>query len=103
MAMQGEFRKGDVLFRQGSASDGVLRVLHGEVEILHETEDILVVLGHARSGEWLGEMAVIESRNHSATARATTDGVLEAFTAQQFLDLISREPATARDVIVRLS
>src|SRR5207342_1774479 len=62
-----------------------------------------VVLGHARAGEWLGEMAVIENRNHSATARATTNGVAEALTAKQFLDLISRDPDMARDVILRLS
>jgi hypothetical protein len=48
-------------------------------------------------------MGVIENQSRSATARATTNGVLERFSAEQFMDLISRDPAMARDVILRLS
>jgi hypothetical protein len=62
-----------------------------------------VLLGHARAGEWLGEMAAIEARNHSATARAVTDGAVEMLTTHQFLDLITRDPQMARGVILRLS
>jgi len=101
--MRREFRKGDDLFRQGSAGDYVLRIVVGEVEILREIGGSHVVLGHARGGELLGEMAVIENREHSATARATTDGVVEILTARQFLDQISSDRALARDVILRLS
>lgn len=48
-------------------------------------------------------MAVVENRGHSATARAATDGEAESLTAPQFLDEISSKPASARDVILRLS
>jgi CRP/FNR family transcriptional regulator, cyclic AMP receptor protein len=103
MTLRSKFKEGDLLFHQGSAGDRVLRIVEGEVEVLREIAGALVVLGHARAGEWLGEMAVIENRSRSATARATTDGVVEILTAPQFLDLISRDPAMARDVILRLS
>jgi CRP/FNR family transcriptional regulator, cyclic AMP receptor protein len=97
------YKQGDVLFHQGGTADRVLRVVRGEAEVLREHDGTAVVLGHAREGEWLGEMAVIENRSHSATARAATDCVVESLTAQQFMDQISRDPALARDVILRLS
>jgi len=55
------FEKGDVLFRQGDPSDSVLRICRGGVEILREVGDASVLLGHAREGEWLGEMGVMET------------------------------------------
>jgi CRP-like cAMP-binding protein len=103
MTTQIEFRKGDTLFHQNSAAEHVLRLVRGEVEVLREIGGVSVVLGHVREGEWLGEMAVIENRSHSATAHATMDCVVERLTAQQFLDQISSNPLLARNVILRLS
>ncbi len=97
-----QFKKGDLLFRQGDASDHVLRVRSGEIEVLREIGTASVLLGHVRGGEWLGEMGVIEGRSRSATARAAADGEVEVLTARQFLEQVSSDPATARDLILRL-
>jgi CRP/FNR family cyclic AMP-dependent transcriptional regulator len=98
-----QFKKGDVLFRQGDASDHVLQIRSGEIEVLREVGEASVLLGEVREGEWLGEMGVIENRNRSATARAAADGAAEVFTAGQFLDRVTCDPALARGVILRLS
>src|SRR3984893_4142035 len=98
-----QFKKGDLLFRQGDASDHVLRVRSGEIEVLREIGTASVLLGHVRGGEWLGEMGVIEGRSRSATARAAADGEVEFLTARQFLEQVSSDPALARDLILRLS
>jgi len=98
-----QFKKGDVLFRQGDPSDNVLRVRTGEIEVLREVGSAFVLLGHAREGEWLGEMGVIEHRSRSATARATADSSVEIMTAQEFLERVSTDPALARALILRLS
>jgi CRP/FNR family cyclic AMP-dependent transcriptional regulator len=98
-----QFKKGDLLFRQGDASDRVLRVRSGEIEVLREVGGASVLLGHVRDGEWLGEMGVIEGRSRSATARAAADGEVEVLTAGQFLERVSGDPALARDLILRLS
>jgi len=103
MATLSQFKKGDVLFRQGDASDRVLRIRTGEIEVLREVGEASVLLGDVREGEWLGEMGVIENRNRSATARAATDGAAEVFTAGQFLDRVTRDPTLAQEVILRLS
>ena len=97
------FIKGDVLFRQGDDSDHVLRVRSGELEVIRENERASFMLGYVREGEWLGEMGVIEGFPRSATVRATAEGTVEVFSAQEFLDRVSNDPALARELIVRLS
>jgi CRP/FNR family transcriptional regulator, cyclic AMP receptor protein len=103
MTTLSQFKKGDLLFRQGDASDRVLRVRSGEIEVLREVGATSVLLGHVRDGEWLGEIGVIEGRSRSATARAAADGEVEVLTAQQFLERVSSDTALARDLILRLS
>lgn len=103
MATLSHFKKGDVLFRQGDASDRVLRVRSGEIEVLRMVGGASVLLGHVREGEWLGEMGVVENRSRSATARAAADGEVEVLTGPQFLERVSGDPALARDLILRLS
>ncbi|MGC2350264.1 MAG: cyclic nucleotide-binding domain-containing protein, partial [Methylocella sp.] len=103
MTTLSKFKKGDLLLRQGDASDRVLRVRSGEIEVLREVGATSVLLGHVRDGEWLGEMGVIEGRGRSATARATADGEVEVLTARQFLERVSSDPELARNLILRLS
>jgi CRP/FNR family transcriptional regulator, cyclic AMP receptor protein len=98
-----QFKRGDVLFRQGDASDRVLRVRSGEIEVLREVGAASVLLGRVRDCEWLGEMDVIENRARSATARAAADGEVEVLTARQFVERVSSDPVLARDLILRLS
>lgn len=103
MTVRSTFKKGDVLFREAQPSLSVLRIQRGEVEVVREVDGKTVVLGHVREGEWLGEMAAVERRNHSATARATVDGSAEVLSVQQFLDQVSRDSALAQELIFRLS
>ena len=103
MTIQKQFKQGDILFRQGDASDHVMRISNGEIEILREVGDTSVLLGHVREGEWLGEMGVIENRGRSATARAATNTTVEVLPAEQFLDRVSRDPALSRNLLLRLS
>ncbi|MBO0733429.1 MAG: cyclic nucleotide-binding domain-containing protein [Methylocapsa sp.] len=103
MSMLARFKRGDFLFRQDDASDRVLLVKSGEIEIWRNMGTDSVLLGHVRSGEWVGEMGVIEGRSRSASARASEDGEAEVLTAQQFLERVSNDPVLARDLILRLS
>lgn len=103
MTTPNTFKKGDFLFRQGDACDHVFHVRHGAIEILKEVGTSSILLGQVSDGEWLGEMAVIENRSHSATARAAIDSEVEVLTAQQFLQQVSHDPTMAHDLILRLS
>ncbi len=94
---------GDVLFHQGEASESVLQVRSGEIEVFREVGAASVLLGRVGAGEWLGEMGIIENRARSATARAIADGEVEVLTANEFLERVSGDPQLARDLILRLS
>jgi hypothetical protein len=96
-------KQGDVLFRQDDESDRVLWVSSGEIEVLRDIDGHVVLMGHVRAGEWLGETGVIENQPRSATARAASDGEIQALTAREFLDRVSKDPRLARGVLLRLS
>ncbi len=96
------FKQGDVLFRQGDESDRVLWISRGEIEVLRTVGSDHVVIGHVGEGDWLGEMGVIENRPHGATARAASDCEIQALTAREFLDRVSKDPRLARGLLLRL-
>jgi CRP-like cAMP-binding protein len=101
--MHRRFNHGDVLFRQGDSSDCVLRLVSGSVEILREVGDSTIVLGQVHAGQFVGEMGVIERRPRSATARAITKIEAEQFSAVEFFQRVSADPAMAAELMLRLS
>jgi CRP-like cAMP-binding protein len=69
-----EFRPGDVLFSEGDTGDVMFVIQSGAVRISRRvgTEDKLIaVLG---PGEFVGEMAILNSRPRSATATMVEEG-----------------------------
>jgi CRP-like cAMP-binding protein len=103
MSSNKQFKGGEVLFREGDPTEHVLRLTSGKVEISRHVGMEPVVLGYVTAGEFLGEMAAIENRSHSATARAVSDGAADVIPFEHFLDRVSCDPVTARDLILRLS
>ena len=75
---------GEVLFRQGDASDLVYVVRSGQMEILRETdsgEEHVAVIG---PGAYFGELGPMLNLPRSATARAMEPTVLSGTSVQQF-------------------
>src|SRR5262245_9061981 len=97
------FNPGELLFRQGDASDHVLRIRSGSVEILREIGDVTIVLGTVAADQFVGEMGVIEKRPRSATARASTAVEAEQFGASEFFQRVSADPKMAEELMLRLS
>lgn len=63
-----DYDAGDVLFREGDAGDFMYVIQSGSVEIRRKVGDHERVLAVLPPGEFLGEMALINSRPRSATA-----------------------------------
>lgn len=97
------YQSGETVFTEDDASDYVLRIISGEVEVVKGVGDLSVVLGHLRAGEFVGEMGVLEDRPRSATVRASSDLVAEQMDRESFLQLISGHGQTAFNLMVRLS
>jgi hypothetical protein len=101
--MQQQFAAGDILFREGDASDRAYRIVSGRVAIIKERTGGPLVLGRVREGEFLGEMGVVEELPRSATAKAETPVVADVFAADEFLELVSADSTLAMNLIRRLS
>ena len=73
--MNKEFKKGEVIFKQGDYAPVMYDILSGSVGVYSaygtENEEQLNVLG---AGQFLGEMGLIEVYPRSATAVAMEDG-----------------------------
>lgn len=100
---QTQFSDGEVILSEGEASDSVYRILLGEVEIYTEQHGETIVLGTAKTGEFLGEMGIIERRPRSASARAIGEVMIEKLERWEFVQLISDSPVSANRLIERLS
>ncbi len=71
--------RGGVLFRQGDATFGVFRVVHGRVRLERRTLDgRLVILHTARAGELFAEASLFAGAYH-CDALAITDAVVEVY------------------------
>jgi CRP-like cAMP-binding protein len=95
-----DFEPGCALFEQSAPSDCVFWIASGRV--LVRTRDASGAerrAGHARPGEFLGEMGVLESLPRLATAIAATDVVAYRMSPEEFAELLRRSPAAVLTVI----
>jgi CRP/FNR family cyclic AMP-dependent transcriptional regulator len=87
------FAAGIRLFRAGDAGDAMFFVGAGRVQIrLSDTEGDEVVLADLRSGEFFGELALLDGRPRSADAVIMEDASLATLSRSTFLSLIDRRP-----------
>ncbi|WP_336487524.1 EAL domain-containing protein [Methylobacterium nigriterrae] len=88
---------GALLFREGETGDAAYQIVRGTIEIFLEQDGAEVVLARRGAGEIIGEMAIIDRRPRSASARVAADCALTPITAAQ----IERRIA-ATDPILRM-
>ena len=71
---------GEWIFHEGDPGDRAFAIESGIVEITHEHLGTVEVLAHLGPGEMLGEMALIDGRARTASARAATELRLRTIT-----------------------
>jgi len=86
---------GHFIFQAGEAGTCAYVLLEGEAEVLVNG----TVVEQAKPGSLLGEMALIEHRGRSASARAVTDCKLVAIDERRFLFLVQQHPFFALQVM----
>jgi len=101
--MQRQFAAGEILLREGDPSDSVALVEAGRVEVLRTVGADEILLGTAGPGEFIGEMGALEGRARSATVRAATAVTVELIGREAFLLRVSRDPALAHKLLLRMS
>lgn len=84
------FKAGDVIFEDDSEGGCLYLLLSGSVKIVKTTkagdEAVLAIL---HSGDFFGELELIDGRSRSARATALTDASLVALPRENFADLVA--------------
>lgn len=88
------FAKGETIFLEGEEGREAFRILDGRIEIsIHVAGQGDVPLGHLLPGDIFGEMALLDDKPRSATARALEPTRLHLMNIEEFNDLFLRDPS----------
>jgi len=86
------YKKGERLFVQGERGDALYGLVAGEVRIsAHSAEGQEMHLNVIRPGEVLGEIALLDGGDRSASATATKASTLFVVPRQEFLSVLASE------------
>lgn len=98
-----QFKKGDVIFREGDQGESMFCIAEGSVSIIAnyggEEEQKLTDL---KKGQIFGEMAVIEAYPRSATAIASEDVKLDEISTGQVSGYFKSQPDKIIDIMKHL-
>ncbi|MFO0614207.1 MAG: Crp/Fnr family transcriptional regulator [Polyangiaceae bacterium] len=98
-----EYAAGDVLFREGETGDVMFVIQSGEVAISKSvggSEKILAKLG---PGEFFGEMAILNGKPRTATARVVTAAKVLVIEARTLEEMLARNAEIALRLIKKLA
>lgn len=88
------FGQGEVVFREGEEGNEAYRILEGRIEIsIHVAGQGDIPLGHLVPGDIFGEMALLDDKPRSATARTLEPTRLHAMNVEEFNDLFLSDPS----------
>lgn len=68
-----KYKKGDVIFKEGTYGQVVFLILKGRVEIVKILDEKKIVIETLGAGDLFGEMSFVDSEPRSATAIAIED------------------------------
>jgi CRP/FNR family transcriptional regulator len=98
------FREGEQLFKEGDDTRGLYLIHSGKIEISKATPDgwrqTLAVL---TSGNFFGELSILEKRRHEASAVAVEDTEILLITKEDFERLMKEDIALACDIIKKIA
>jgi len=79
-----QFKKGDVLLREGERGECAYVIETGNVEILVQRDGQSIQIGTRGPGSLIGEMAMIDDKPRTATVRALDDCEVQEITREDF-------------------
>jgi len=95
-----EFQEAAVLFREGDRAEGFHIVLSGSVRLMKTLPHVGdEAMAFAQTGDFFGEMALIDDMPRSATAVAHEDCRVFILRKADFLDLTYSDPALGCKVL----
>jgi CRP-like cAMP-binding protein len=98
-----QYEDGDIVFEEGTGGEHLYVVLEGGVAIRKRGGLFTSVIAEFGAGEIFGEMALFESRPHSASATAVGLTTIALYDRDTFIDALTEDPELALRVIGSLS
>lgn len=94
------FHAGQEIFREGDKGDSFFLIIEGKVRIIKQlandnTEEVAVL----QSGDYFGEMSLLDGEPRSASVEAMEDSKLLEIKNSQFIKLIMEDDNFARKVL----
>ncbi|MBQ1436014.1 MAG: cyclic nucleotide-binding domain-containing protein [Clostridia bacterium] len=98
------FKKDDVIFRQGDKGAEMYYINSGKVGIYIEYGTPRQrLLAEIATGDYFGEMAIIDNMPRSATAAVTEDALITSIDSDTFHQFIGEHPQIAIEIMTNLS
>jgi len=91
--------EGEILFKEGETGSEMFILLEGELQVFKESRIIAVI----RGGDYVGEMAIIETKPRSATVLTMAPSRLLVVTREQFQEYLARQPQSLVSMMKTLS
>ncbi|MEJ2581601.1 MAG: cyclic nucleotide-binding domain-containing protein [Acidobacteriota bacterium] len=97
------YSDGEVITRQGDVGDCMYVIQKGKVQVLVDKGGVEMQLRVAREGEFMGEMAIFDREERSATLRALGEARILTIDKKNFLKRIHKDPSLAFRVVQTMS
>lgn len=95
------YRPEERIFLQGDPGLGMYIIIEGDVEISSEPDRHLIT--KLRSGEFFGELSLLDDSPRTATAIALTSCRILCLLQSDLYDLIERKPALGVKILIQLA
>jgi signal transduction histidine kinase len=89
----------ELLFEEGSPGDALYVILDGELEVTRRQDPQDVVLAVRRTGEFIGEMSLLDQAPRSASVRALRESRLLEISQAAFQTLLSSSASAASKIL----
>jgi CRP/FNR family transcriptional regulator/CRP/FNR family cyclic AMP-dependent transcriptional regulator len=97
------YAKGKAIFYKTDLGTDLYIVLSGKLKaVLTDDEGDEMVLAHFEKGAFFGELSLLDGKGRSATITADSDAELAVLKKDDFLDLITKDPKIAVELMITL-
>ena len=104
VAVEQLFPAGSLICREGDPGDSLFIIVHGNVNVTKKTESgNQTMLAVRKDGEFVGEMAILESSMRSATLQADGDVRMLVLDGNSFKAILRDRPEVAISVLQHMS
>jgi len=104
VAVEQLFPRQSFICHEGEHGDSLFIIVHGDVNVLKKTENDQTILAVRKDGEFVGEMAILESPSiRSATLQADTDVRMLVLDGESFKAILRDRPEVAISVLQHMS